>query len=96
MDSCNVMRGSKTGLETRIRREKAPHLLDIDGDELLKKKLTKDGKDRQLRIVDKLFHERKLAKLIMGLYSSVFPLLKSFDTFRDEGTSNSLVTRRSG
>lgn len=32
MDSCNVMRGSKTGLETRIRREKAPHLLDIDGD----------------------------------------------------------------
>lgn len=42
------------------------------------KKLTKDGKDRKLRIVDKLFHERKLAKLIMGLYSSVFPLLKSF------------------
>lgn len=44
----------------------------------MKKKLTKDGKDRKLRIVDKLFHERKLAKLIMGLYSSVFPLLKSF------------------
>lgn len=32
MDSCNVIRGSKTGLETRIRREKAPYLLDIDGD----------------------------------------------------------------
>lgn len=32
MDSCNVMRGSKSGLETRIHREKAPHLLDIDGD----------------------------------------------------------------
>ncbi|XP_060084683.1 uncharacterized protein LOC132563943 [Ylistrum balloti] len=32
MDSCNVMRGSKSGLEVRIRREKAPHLLDIDGD----------------------------------------------------------------
>ncbi|XP_072042205.1 uncharacterized protein, partial [Amphiura filiformis] len=32
MDSCNVMRGSKSGLETRIRKEKAPHLLDIDGD----------------------------------------------------------------
>lgn len=32
MDSCNVMRGSQTGLETRIRREKAPHLLDVDGD----------------------------------------------------------------
>lgn len=32
MDSCNVMRGSKTGLETRIRREKAQHLLDVDGD----------------------------------------------------------------
>lgn len=32
MDSCRVMRGSKTGLETRIRSEKAPHLLDIDGD----------------------------------------------------------------
>ena len=32
MDSCNVMRGSKSGLETRIRNQKAPHLLDIDGD----------------------------------------------------------------
>ncbi len=32
MDSCNVMRGSKSGLETRIRKNKAPHLLDIDGD----------------------------------------------------------------
>lgn len=32
MDSCAVMRGSKSGLETRIRQEKAPHLLDIDGD----------------------------------------------------------------
>lgn len=32
MDSCNVMRGCKSGLETRIRTEKAPHLLDIDGD----------------------------------------------------------------
>ncbi|KAG1687281.1 Protein polybromo-1 [Nymphon striatum] len=31
MDSCNVMRGSKTGLEVRLR-EKASHLLDIDGD----------------------------------------------------------------
>ena len=32
MDSCNVMRGSKSGLEKRIREERAPHLLDIDGD----------------------------------------------------------------
>jgi hypothetical protein len=32
LDSCNVMRGSKSGLETRIRKEKAPHLLDKDGD----------------------------------------------------------------
>lgn len=31
MDSCNVMRGSKSGLEKRIQ-EKAPHLLDVDGD----------------------------------------------------------------
>ncbi|GBN78213.1 hypothetical protein AVEN_45094-1, partial [Araneus ventricosus] len=31
MDSCNVMRGSKSGLEARIR-EKTTHLLDIDGD----------------------------------------------------------------
>lgn len=31
MNSCSVMRGSKSGLEARIR-EKAPHLLDIDGD----------------------------------------------------------------
>ena len=32
MDSCNIMRGSKAGLETRIRGTIAPHLLDIDGD----------------------------------------------------------------
>ena len=32
MDSCAVMRGSKQGLETRIRTERASHLLDIDGD----------------------------------------------------------------
>lgn len=32
MDSCSVMRGSKSGLETRLRTQKAHHLLDIDGD----------------------------------------------------------------
>ena len=32
MDSCAVMRGSKTGLETRVRHNHCPELLDIDGD----------------------------------------------------------------
>ena len=32
MDSCSVMRGCKSGVEKRIRDNKAPHLLDIDGD----------------------------------------------------------------
>ena len=32
MDSCAVMRGSKSGLETLIHEKVAPHLLDIDGD----------------------------------------------------------------
>ena len=32
MDSCSVMRGRKSGVETRIRSENAPHLIDIDGD----------------------------------------------------------------
>jgi len=32
MDSCSVMRGSKNGVETRIRNSKAPQLLDVDGD----------------------------------------------------------------
>ena len=31
MDSCATMRGSKTGVEVRLK-EMAPHLLDIDGD----------------------------------------------------------------
>ena len=31
-DSCNVMRGKKAGVETRIRESHAHHLLDIDGD----------------------------------------------------------------
>ena len=32
MDSCNVMRGSKNGLEVKLRSDQAPPLLDIDGD----------------------------------------------------------------
>ena len=32
MDSCNVMRGTTNGLEVKLRREKAPHLLNKDGD----------------------------------------------------------------
>ncbi|XP_023930192.1 uncharacterized protein LOC112041353, partial [Lingula anatina] len=32
LDSCNVMRGSKSGVESRLRAEKARHLLDVDGD----------------------------------------------------------------
>lgn len=32
MDSCAVMRGSKNGLEKKIRDSRAPGLLDIDGD----------------------------------------------------------------
>ena len=32
MDSASVMRGSKSGLEKRLRDTVAPHLLDIDGD----------------------------------------------------------------
>ncbi|XP_076336572.1 uncharacterized protein LOC143239424 [Tachypleus tridentatus] len=32
MDSCNVMRGTKSGVEARIRKEKNINLLDVDGD----------------------------------------------------------------
>lgn len=32
MDSCNVLRGSKWGLETKLRSGKTPYLLDVDGD----------------------------------------------------------------
>lgn len=32
MDSCAVMRGSKMGLETRVRQNHCPGLLDVDGD----------------------------------------------------------------
>ena len=32
LDSCAVMRGSKSGLETRIRNKHCPGLLDVDGD----------------------------------------------------------------
>ncbi|GFR15284.1 uncharacterized protein TNCT_268951 [Trichonephila clavata] len=32
MDSCNTMHGKKKGVETRLRSNKAPHLLDTDGD----------------------------------------------------------------
>ena len=31
MDSCNVMRGSKNGLEKKLRETVCPNLLDIDG-----------------------------------------------------------------
>lgn len=32
MDSCDVMRGSKMGLETKVRQNHCPALLDVDGD----------------------------------------------------------------
>ena len=32
VDSASLMRGHKSGLETRIREEVAPRLVDIDGD----------------------------------------------------------------
>ena len=32
MDSCNVMRGSKNGLEKKLRETACPNLLDIDDD----------------------------------------------------------------
>ena len=32
MDSCNVMRGSKNGLEIKVRENLTSHSLDIDGD----------------------------------------------------------------
>ncbi len=32
LDSCNVMRGSKSGLETRVREKWCQTLLDVDGD----------------------------------------------------------------
>ena len=32
MDSCNVMRGRMSFVETRIRSGRAPQLLDVDGD----------------------------------------------------------------
>ena len=36
MDSCSTMRGKKSGVETRIRETKVPHLLGIDGNNLRK------------------------------------------------------------
>lgn len=44
------------------------------------KQLTKDGKERKDRIVTRIFTQRTQTKLIMGLYTSVLPLLKSFVT----------------
>ncbi|KAL0978791.1 hypothetical protein UPYG_G00175240 [Umbra pygmaea] len=32
MDSCSVMRGNKMGLESRVRQNHCPSLLDVDGD----------------------------------------------------------------
>jgi len=46
--------------------------------DLTQKKLTKDGRDRKDRIIHKIFTERAFSKMVMGLYSSVFPLLKNF------------------
>ncbi|XP_076109456.1 uncharacterized protein LOC143078481 [Mytilus galloprovincialis] len=45
---------------------------------LYHKNLTKDGLERKKRIVGKVFYERSYTKMIMGLYSSVLPLLKQF------------------
>ncbi|CAL4093635.1 unnamed protein product, partial [Meganyctiphanes norvegica] len=60
MDSCNVMRGCKSGLETRIREKFAPNLLDIDGDTCHHvhnaAKMFSKTFDNQLENVIKLFY----------------------------------------
>ena len=64
MDSCSVMRGSKSGLEKRIRDNLAPHLLDIDGDSChhihnVAKKFTKP-------------YDKFLEKLFSGIYNEFY------------------------
>lgn len=43
-----------------------------------KKKLTDAGKNRKQKIAAKLFHQKKKTDFIMGVYSSVLPMLKKY------------------
>ncbi|GFR03718.1 60S ribosomal protein L18 [Trichonephila clavata] len=80
MDSCNTMRGKK-GVETRLGSNKAPHLLDIDGDTChtannCKKKicfLDKTDKGDYFSYVETIYNKRNISaaqkKIVEGVYS---------------------------
>ena len=60
-----------------LSKESKRRLQEIAG-ALKNKNLTKEGRERKKRIVDKLIYKRSLTLLDMSIYLSVLPLFKSF------------------
>ena len=84
MDSASVMRGSKTGLEKRIRDSVTPHLLDIDGDichhvHNIAKMFTKAFDGYLEKLFQDIFRDFNLsADLLHRLNDICYPLGMSF------------------
>ena len=65
------MRGAKNGLEVKLRREKAPYLLNIDGDSSMHRRHRQQDKNKQVDMLildftnafDTVPHHRLLMKL---------------------------------
>ena len=54
------------------------HLINNIQQQMKRKSLTEDGKDRKERIVTKLFYENNYLNLVSNFFISVLPLFKSF------------------
>ncbi|KAK1902004.1 Zinc finger BED domain containing protein 5 [Dissostichus eleginoides] len=78
LDSCNVMRGSKSGLETRIRDKHCQTLLDIDGDSCHHIHNAAKREKRKERVVKKVWFESLNTNLHLSVYLGVLPILKEY------------------
>ena len=73
----NVYEAEYLDLLKNVPKGKRKRIYEISGS-LKKKSLTKEGKDRKKRLVDKLFYKRQTLGLYMAVYLDVLPMFKSF------------------
>ncbi|KAF8766407.1 Ankyrin repeat and SOCS box protein 3 like protein [Argiope bruennichi] len=85
MDSCNTMRGKKKGVETRLRSNKAPHLLDIDVKGSLENSLTAGFSPDSLYTISDLALSRMIA------YQPKLETAVSYAAFKSDKTSVSIL-----
>lgn len=76
-----------------ISHEARDRIREIHKD-LAQKALTDDGRKRKTRIVQKLIHQSKTTRLIMGFYMAVLPILKAYTLFQTKEPLVHLLYRK--